>query len=68
MKIRNLQSLLVCSIITQESSLLGVKKNLAGGPEWHLGSKVVSGVWRSLVTCSAVCSVTLEIQGLNPPG
>ena len=37
---------------------------LAGGLDWHLGSKVVSGVWRSLVTC--VCSDTLEIHGFNP--
>ena len=38
---------------------------LADGLDWHLGSKVVSGVWRSLVTCGDVCSDTLDIHGLN---
>ena len=26
------------------------------GPDWHLGSTAVSGVWRSLITCGDVCS------------
>ena len=30
--------------------------------------KVVSEVWRSLITCGDVCSDTLEIHGLIPPG
>ena len=30
--------------------------------------ELVFGVWRSLVTCGDVSSVTFEIQGLNPPG
>ena len=29
---------------------LGSKEFLADGPDWHLGSKVVSAFWRSLVT------------------
>ena len=40
---------------------------VADGPDWHFGSKVVSSVWRSLVTGGDICSVTLETQGLNPP-
>ena len=39
---------------------------LADGPDWHLGSKAVSGVWFTLVTCGDVCSDTLEIHGLSP--
>ena len=42
---------------------LGSNEFLAAGPDWHLESKVVSGVWRSLVTCGGIRSVTLEIQG-----
>ena len=41
---------------------------LADGPDWPLGSKAVSGVWRSLVTYGDVCSDTLEIQGLDSCG
>ena len=35
---------------------------------WHLGTKAVSGVWRSLVTCGDVCSDVTEVHGLNPCG
>ena len=62
MKIRNLHSLLVCPIILWKSSLLRSNEFLADGPDWHLGSKVVSGFWCSLVICGDVSSVTLEIQ------
>ena len=41
---------------------------MADGPDWHLRSKIVSGFWRSLVTYGDVSPVTLEIQGLFPPG
>ena len=41
---------------------------LADCPDWHLWSKVVSGVWRSLFTCDDVCSDTLEINGLDSCG
>ena len=60
MKIRNLQSLLVCPQFFENLPSLGSNELLADGPDWHLGSKIVSGVWRSLVTCD-----TLEIHGLN---
>ena len=33
------------------------------GPDWHLGSKVVSGGWLSLITCGDVYSDTLETHG-----
>ena len=57
MKIQNLQSLLVCSHNPLEIfPHLGSNEFLADGPEWHLGSKAVSGVWRSLTTCGDVCS------------
>ena len=65
MKIRNLQPLLVGPIILQNLPSLGSNEFLADGPDWHLGSKVVSGVRRR----GDVCSDTLEIHGLNPcPG
>ena len=68
-KFRDLQSLLVCPIILFENlPSLGSNEFLADGPDWHLVSGVVSGFRRSLVTCGDVCSVTSEIQGLNPPG
>ena len=41
---------------------------LADGPGWHLGTKVVSGVWRSLITCGDVCSDTLELRGFDSCG
>ena len=41
---------------------------LADGPDWHLGSKVVSGVWPSLITCGDVCSDASEFQGLDSCG
>ena len=44
---------------------MGSNEYLADGPNWHLGSKVVSGVGRSLITGGDVCSDTLEIHGLN---
>ena len=28
----------------------------------------MSGIWRPLITCGDVSSVTLEIQGLSSPG
>ena len=43
MKIRNLQSLLVCPIILCKFPSLGSNEFLAAGPGWHLGSKIVSG-------------------------
>ena len=68
MKIRNLKSLLVCSIILWKSSL--TKDDWISGWRSWLASRIqfVSGFWRSLVTCGDVSSVTLEIQGWNPPG
>ena len=41
---------------------------LADGPGWHLGTKVVCGVWRSLITCGDVCSDTLELCGFDSCG
>ena len=45
---------------------------LADGPDWHLGSKVVSSVWRSLITCGDVCSdvteVTMRVQDREKVG
>ena len=54
---------------------LGSNEFLADGPDWHLGVKTVSGIWRSphvtgrpVLVSTGVSSVTLQIQGLNPPG
>ena len=55
MKIRNLQSLLVCSIILWNLLSLVSNEFLVDSLDWHLGSKAVSGVCRSLVTCGGVC-------------
>ena len=44
MKIRNLQSLLVCSIIFEESPPLKMTEFLADGPDWHLRSESRSGL------------------------
>ena len=41
---------------------------LADGPDWHLGSKVVSGVWHAFITSGDVCSDTLEIHGFDSCG
>ena len=44
MKIRNLQSLLVCPIILEESPPLKMTESLADGLDWHLRSGSRSGL------------------------
>ena len=65
MKIRNLQSLLVCPIILWRS-LTRTNEFLADGPDWHLWSW--TGVWLSLITSGNFCSDTLELHGFNSCG
>ena len=60
MKIRNLQSSLVCSIILENLPSSGSNEFLADGPDWHLESKAVFGVWLSLITCGDVFSEKLN--------
>ena len=44
MEIRNLQSLLVCSIFFEESHPLKMTESLADGPDWYLRSRFCSGL------------------------
>ena len=70
MRIRNLQSLLVCSIILwkKKKKLHPTRSDefLTDGPHCRLWSW--TGVCLSLIKCGDVCSDSSEIQGLNPCG
>ena len=61
MRIRNLQSLLVCPIIFEKFYLTRVEW-ISGWRSW-LASLNLNCVWRSLITCGDVCSDTSEMLG-----
>ena len=65
MKIRNMQSLLVCPIFFEESPPLKMTESLLDGPEWHLRSRFCSGLSLSpLWTYGAALRLTNTIDSI----